>query len=468
MRLLALLILISASCSWAADVTEKTACPELYSLGNLEPAEAQLPVKYELKNLSTKKKLLPGDLKETKAILKDTTGAIPIFFPESIVNDQQASLYYWNLPWRERLDKAFGNGLELDKLNQVIDGLDPKTRRSYLEQYVSSVLDYFTEKPDEIATMGKKPSREQVEATTARIAQLQKDPHQRELLIEALDSQFQEKVTRVQTRHPDLKMAERMSQVCGLFVGGCGALFFHYAGGDPIGMLAGGVLFTAGAGQAGITTLMALFGAHGPIRQALFKRAAKRALDRYVTEAGAEGARDWAWQKWKFTSQKVTEEAKNATNPEDAINAMGYRLLNTSTFLSSISMEELPNGERFDVLFKPGAPVSKEALQEILATADQRLEQLEIVRNETSQAQKMAKLSLSRGTDSAVLNQVAAAQLQTANQLAISAEIAKAHIKNIRNLALLAGEDQSKLDKLRDEIKALDSAVKNPAEGDGS
>lgn len=82
MRKLAWILLLLAPCTWAADVTEKTECPNLYGFAELEPDEAHLPVVYNAATPVFQKGLSREDVEETKAIVRDTMGKIHVFFPK--------------------------------------------------------------------------------------------------------------------------------------------------------------------------------------------------------------------------------------------------------------------------------------------------------------------------------------------------------------------------------------------------
>lgn len=454
------LLLLFASSAWAADVTEKTSCPDLMASIEFAPQEAQLPVpiNYDITKPVLQKILSPEDEAETRAILQDTMGPIQLFFPDKMRTAELKKLHTKNTePWQTLATRARPRGIV-----KAIQDLDANTRKEYLERYVTSVLDYMEKHPDEVGLLGikKKPSEAQIAAAQARLEQLRSDPHQRELLINALDSQFAEKAARSHSRNTDWQMECLLWQTMGLAAAGCGAFLAHsFEFNIFTDLLMGG-----GGLTAAWATVEQYLDGFGALHQGALKRAADRALSRYLSDAGAAGKREQFWYKWKFVSQKISQEEGAKSSAEEAITAQGLRLLNTSGFLHSLSLEELPSGERFSKVFKPGVVIPQEKLGELLEGTNRRLEQLEVLKTDLAQTKAQIESTHLHPNDADVMGQLLSVQTRSANQLAVSIEIANSHLQNIRNLIQLTETDQSNAGRLETELKELSDAMKKSSE----
>jgi hypothetical protein len=480
----------------APPITEKTSCPDLMQMIDLEGPEAQLPavIDYNLKNAAVtplKKRLTPEEITETEAIMHDVMGPLRVLFPDPEKWRQYDDTYI-DQHGREKVSQFAAEGIDhfawfvlghqirwadtkyrgkpyISSVNtdKFIESMDPKERREILEGYVTSVLSHVNE--SQKWWLGKfrefhprqKITQEQIDTTLARVKQLLKDPHQMELLLDGLDPQFPALAKQYVQAGEKWGWGSHVCDVArvGAIASVCSAAIFGtmVPGGHEAAIIAG-----SASGVMGALPNLVNF-AYNRTRiasQKLLKMTADRAFQRYIDEARSTAARDvdMGWERWTFTSQKLIEEARSAPTSEDWEKAQAFRLINTGQLLRNFSLEELPTGERFEELLSSEEKISPEKIGEILSATDRRLEQLEVVRKEIAQIKSDVLTGVENRDHSAVTNQLTAVQAQAANQLAASTEAAEVHLKNIRNLIQLTGASDNH-DKIKAELKAYSDSL---------
>lgn len=360
-----------------------------------------------------------------------------------------------------------------------VNALSPEERRKLLREYVESVMGIVGEyNRTSYSLLGRSmywpTSKKAKKAAADRVQKIKNDPHEMELLLGVLDARLPARIKMAQTADYNNYETCTAARVVGLMVAGCGLLLNQSFGSDLFGPV------FMGFGALGVVygTALDLVKPYGRLKQAIFRREANRAMDRYLVTAAAKGQTSQAWEKWKFTTEALGQVSRDDVSAEEEIKNRGIRLLNASGFLHALTVEQLPTGERFESVFKEGAKVSRNKLAELVTLVDQRLEQLETVRSDLDHTRLEAQKSLDQlraghvtGEDPgalAIMNQVAVAQARAADQLIVSASTASAHLKNIRNLTTLAESGQNEQSRIEDEIRLLNETLEKSNLSEGS
>lgn len=464
------LILIAALVSSSVGAAEKspfvlsteTPCPRMYGAMGLEASEAKLPAVYDGPEFNFYKGLLPQDVEETKAIVRETVDQVPIFFgPYSLVyrkgNSQSG-------PLQELMRAIPKKGFEK---------LTSEQRKDLLRKYVNSVLETVDSDPTKLLTTslsggGMMASPSAIEAAQARILKLKADPRQRELLVGALDAELPYAVKVNHWSKPGNSGCERELPIFKLFMGGVVASIFlpHLGLSDVtdcalVGLSIGGVL---------ASTFWRTYAIAAEDPHTVMTGAAKRALARYLAAETNKSKTAVAWQQWRVAGQALDLDEKGGASLTDSVMTQGYRLMNTSKFLSSVSIEELPTGERFKKFFRTGVKIPEQEVNDLKTAVNARLNQLQVVKAELARTQAQIAENSARFEKEvpgevepeavSALAQVTKVQARGAAQMAVSIEVATGHLKAIQNLVAIGIEGQGKIDQLTAELQKLNESIK--------